>query len=84
LNTTREEELLKVQDVASRLEISVSLAYKLIESGKLRCSRHGLGRGVIRVSEDQLADYLASARHVKSPSQPEVPRLRVRLKHLRL
>jgi excisionase family DNA binding protein len=73
-----------VREVARRLEISISLTYKLIDSGKLRCRRHGLGRGVIRVSEDQLADYLASAESEKRPSQSEPPTPRVRLKHLRL
>ncbi|QEH32120.1 Helix-turn-helix domain protein [Aquisphaera giovannonii] len=47
-----------VRDVATRLEISASLVYQLIDSGKLRCCRHGMGRGVIRVTEEQLAEYL--------------------------
>jgi excisionase family DNA binding protein len=51
----------RVREVAARLEISPSLVYQLIDAGKLRCSRHGLGRGVIRVSEEQLANYLARA-----------------------
>ena len=78
------EVALKVREVAKRVDISVSLTYRLIESGKLRCSRHGLGRGVIRVSEDQLAEYLASTQQEKSPSQSESPRHRSRLKHLQL
>lgn len=74
---------MKVCDVATRLEISVSLVYRLIESGKLRCSRHGLGRGVIRVSEDQLAAYLAEVEQGhRSPPDP-APR-RPLLKHIKL
>jgi excisionase family DNA binding protein len=73
-----------VREAARRLEISVSLVYRLIESGKLRCTRHGLGRGVIRVSDNQLADYLAIAESGPGSSQPESTRSRVRLKHLRL
>jgi excisionase family DNA binding protein len=73
-----------VRDAAQRLEISVSLVYRLIESGKLRCTRHGLGRGVIRVSEAQLADYLASVERGPRPSLPESATLKLRLKHLRL
>ncbi len=49
---------MRVRDVAARLEVSASLVYELIASGKLRCTRHGMGRGCIRVSEDQLAAYL--------------------------
>jgi excisionase family DNA binding protein len=72
------------REVAKNLEILVSLAYRLIESGKLRCTRHGLGRGVILVSESQLADYLAMVeRGPHSPRDEPAPR-RPRLKHLRL
>jgi hypothetical protein len=35
----------------------LALCYALIAAGKLRCTRHGLGRGCIRISEDQLAAY---------------------------
>lgn len=73
-----------VRELAERLEISVSLTYKLLARGKIRCSRHGLGRGVIRVSEDQLAEYLASTErgHPPTPLRPATPR--ARLRHLRL
>jgi excisionase family DNA binding protein len=73
-----------VREVARSLEISVSLTYRFIESGKLRCSRHGMGRGVIRVSEDQLADYLAMAEQGPRPSLPESAPRRMRLKHIQL
>ncbi len=73
-----------VREVARRLEVSVSLAYRLIASGKLRCSRHVMGRGVIRVSEDQLAEYLVLAGQGHRPSSSESAPRRVRLKHLRL
>lgn len=73
-----------VRDVAERLEISVSLVYRLIEIGKLRCTRHGLKRGVIRVSDEQLADYLATAERGPRQAPPEPAPRRLRLKHLRL
>ena len=73
-----------VREVARSLEISVSLTYKLIESGKLRCSRHGMGRGVIRVSEAQMADYLAMAERGPRPTPPESCVCRMRLKHIQL
>ncbi len=71
-----------VREVAARLEVSVPLVYRLIARGRLQCSRHGLGRGVIRVSEEQLAAYLTSAE--SGALAPEGRAARVRLKHLRL
>jgi excisionase family DNA binding protein len=47
-----------VKQAAARLEISDSLVYGLLMTGKLRGSRHGLGRGTWRISEEQLLDYL--------------------------
>ncbi len=73
-----------VHDVAKRLEISVSLVYRLVESGRLACSRHGMGRGVIRVSDEQLARYLENAAsRPEAPTRP-MPRPAMRLKHLQL
>jgi excisionase family DNA binding protein len=52
---------LNVRQVAERLEISISLVYALIAAGKIPTTRHGLGRGTYRISEEQLAEYLARA-----------------------
>jgi excisionase family DNA binding protein len=57
---------LRVRDVAERLEVSLSLVYVLIASGKLRCTRHGAGRGTVRISEEQLAEYLAAVEGPKT------------------
>jgi excisionase family DNA binding protein len=73
--------ILRVRDVAGQLEVSTSTVYALIAAGKLRCSRIGLGRGVIRISEEQLAEYLRAAEPRVAPPAP-APRLRLR--HLRL
>jgi excisionase family DNA binding protein len=70
-----------VRQAAQRLEVSASTVYALVASGKLRCSRIGLGRGVIRISEDQLNDYLLSAEPSPPPTTPVRP---MKLKHLRL
>lgn len=51
---------MRVKEAAARLDISVSLCYALLASGKLKGTRHGLGRGTWRVSEQQLEDYLRS------------------------
>lgn len=71
---------MRVREVAARLEISSSLVYQLIATGKLRCYRIGNGRGVVRVTEEQLQEYLKAAE--PAPAQP--PKNRVRLRHLRL
>jgi excisionase family DNA binding protein len=70
-----------VKEAAARLGVSVSTIYGLTGAGKLRCSRVGLGRGVIRISEEQLSQYLHSAE--PGPAMPP-PAPRLRLKHLRL
>ncbi len=52
---------MRVRDVARALDVSPSLVYALLTSGKLRGTRHGLGRGTWRVSDEQLRDYLERA-----------------------
>ena len=56
-----------VREVAKRLEISPSLVYLLVQEGKLRCTRHGMGRGTLRIDEEQLAEYL---RRANEPVRP--------------
>lgn len=58
---------MRVKDAAKRLEVSSSLIYQLIAEGKLQAARHGIGRGTIRISEEQLAEYLELA---GAPSEP--------------
>jgi excisionase family DNA binding protein len=51
--------MMKVTEVAQRLNCSPSLVYALIESGRLKCHVIGNGRqGGKRVSEEQLAAFL--------------------------
>ncbi|MCA9073686.1 MAG: helix-turn-helix domain-containing protein [Planctomycetaceae bacterium] len=49
---------MSVRDVATRLNVSPSCVYQLIESGQLRHHRIGVGRGTIRISEEGLNEYL--------------------------
>lgn len=49
---------MRVRDVARELDVSQRLVYALIAAGKLRCVRHGLGRGAIRVLREHLEEYL--------------------------
>lgn len=64
---------MRVVEAAERLDVSPSLVYVLIKSGKLRCTRHGVKRGCIRISEDQLTEYLARAEAEPPPPPPAVP-----------
>jgi excisionase family DNA binding protein len=72
-----------VRQAADRLEVSQSTVYGLIAAGKLRCARIGLGRGVIRIQEEHLAEYLAGTQ--AAPRSSSVPsRVPHGLKHLKL
>lgn len=73
--------LLKVSDVAKRLSLSQSMVYELVE--RRRISHHKIG-GAIRISEDQLREFLEKTRR-----EPEAPRERKsgprpRLRHVRI
>lgn len=75
--------MLKVKSVADRLSLSLSAVYGLIEKGELP---HYRIRGAIRVSEEQLKDFLAD-KEVKQerrdqPREHKPPR--PQLRHVRL
>lgn len=56
--------MLRVSQVASRLNCSVSTVYALIESGRLdhfRCPG-------VRISEEQLSAYLEKSKRVRGPA----------------
>jgi excisionase family DNA binding protein len=79
--------MLSVKEVAQRLRCSTSLVYALIEAGRLRCHRIGLGKqGGIRVSEEHLAAYLRQTEGGgEAGSPPDPSRLtRGAFKHLKL
>lgn len=73
---------MRVRDVAKRLEVSTATVYAMIAMGKLKCHRIGLGRGVIRITEDHLNDFLQGT-EPKTPVSP-APVRRVSLKRLSL
>ncbi len=50
--------LLKVRDVAERLNCSISTVYQLVELGELGSFQIGARHGGIRISEEQIKDYL--------------------------
>lgn len=69
--------MLTVTEVAKRLNCSESLVYALCAEGKLLHHRIGVGRGTIRVTEEQLAKLLEECerRGARTPAE---------LKHIRL
>ena len=73
--------MLKVKEVAARLCLSPTCVYQLVGSGKLRSQRFGLGRGTIRVSDEDLTAYVDGCRDTKT-GEASVPSRPVHLKHL--
>lgn len=72
-----------VKETANRLRVSESTIYALIRSGQLRSHRVGLGRGVIRISDAAIEEYLGTT--ASEPIAPAtVRRTRPQLKHIRL
>jgi excisionase family DNA binding protein len=69
---------LTVKQVADRLCISPSQVYVLCNTGKLPCHRFGVGRGgAIRVTEEQLAQFIETSKFTPPVALPE-------LRHIRL
>ena len=52
---------LTVKQVAERLQISVAMVYLLCNRGKLAYVRVGVGRGTIRIREEDLAAFVESS-----------------------
>ncbi len=74
-----------VREAADRLRISPSSVYLLIEQGRLAHHRVGARRGAIRISEADLAAYLAACRQeLTRDTPPPLPVARPKLKHLKL
>jgi excisionase family DNA binding protein len=74
--------MLKVSDVSRRLNVSPGCVYELVARGRLPCHRIGLGRGAIRVREEDLNEFLAATRMARGEEAPRLPR--PRLKHIRI
>lgn len=72
--------MLKVSQVAQRLNLSESKIYQLVEEGRLAHHRFD---GAIRVSEEQIAAYLEETRQEPVTTQRRTE-IRPRLKHIRL
>ena len=71
-----------VHEVAKRLRISLACAYALIESREMAHYRIGVGRGTIRVSEEQIQAFLGKNEKKRPEKVPAASP--VKLKHLSL
>lgn len=76
MSTDTTEKLLTVEEVAQRLNVSVSFVYNLVADGtRLKFYRLGKGQGGLRISERQLADYLRASEEggQEKPQPPSLP-----------
>lgn len=64
--------MLTVKQVAGRLGVSASQVYVLCASGKLPHHRFGVGRGAIRVTEEQLAAFIEATKFTRPAELPEL------------
>ncbi len=79
--------MLTVAEAAEILGVGPQLIYQLVASRRIRFCRIGKGRGVIRIPEDSIQEYIASVTvDVQSGStKPSSrPSRSVRLRHLHL
>ena len=67
--------MLKIPEVARRLNCSVAFVYEIVAEGRLRHHRLGKKQGGIRVSEQHLQDYLS---RTEQGGEPETPAARKR------
>ncbi len=74
------EPLYKIEEVARRLNVSVSTLYRMVSRSRIEHHRVGCGRGSLRFSETQIRSYLDRV----EMRQPPPTAARVKLKHLRL
>lgn len=72
--------MMTVREVADRLKCAASTVYQLVETGRLGAFHIGPNGGSIRVSEDQLKQYLEDC--CSLPRVPVRKPPRPRLKHI--
>jgi excisionase family DNA binding protein len=73
---------LTVREVAVRLNVSLACIYMLVTRHELPHVRIGVGRGTIRIREEDLANYIAQRN--RGPAEPRSSVPRPKLKHLHL
>jgi excisionase family DNA binding protein len=76
--------LLTVKQAAERLSVSRTLVYALCTRGEIRHERYGLGRGVLRISEEALEEFRRGREVATGATDPSPRPRRVKLRHIRL
>jgi excisionase family DNA binding protein len=77
--------MITVKEAAKLLGVSEALVYALCASHRLRHSRVGTGRGVIRISVEAISEYLNQQEVGPAPPTPQPkPPKPLKLEHLRL
>lgn len=69
-----------VKGAAEQLNVSPNTIYALVSNGKLTCNRIGLGRGAIRIAQQDLEAFVQSS---KTGSQMEPAQRPGRMKHIK-
>lgn len=62
MSTTTTSDMVRVRDVAKRMDVHRSTIYRAIEAGHLVALRVGSGRGALRISTEALDAYLGACR----------------------
>lgn len=75
--------MLTVKQAAQEMCVSATCVYQLVSAGKLACHRIGIGRGTVRISNDDLAAYIDSCRLEKRNSGTKVTRRQSGTKHFK-
>ncbi|MHC4402137.1 MAG: helix-turn-helix domain-containing protein [Planctomycetota bacterium] len=75
--------LLTVGEVAKRLNVSVGCVYALVAKNEISHVRIGVGRGTIRLRQEDLDDYLEARQIDKRERAAQVPP-HPTLRHLKL
>lgn len=88
MSAEKKQKLLKVADIAERLNCSISNVYSIVASGELRAYRVGRGNSGLRFSEEQIQEFLrrreTRGEFVPRSEQSAVRRLTPNLNHLSL
>lgn len=60
MEATRVTVLLTVAETSKRMRVSKSTVYREVDAGELRAHRIGPGKGVLRIPEDAVDEYLTA------------------------
>ena len=75
--------MLRLAEVAKRLNCSLSNIYNLVDSGRLPVIATGAGGRGLRVTEEDLQAFIENGRHGRRPEPWPAKSKAVKLKHLR-